>query len=80
MLSIHPWGCGGGVCWGGACSTLAQVGAVVARVGQTYREAAVALVAKAYTTIRIGDLATYLGQVLPPSTPPPSPPSPPAPT
>ena len=40
-----------------------QVGAVVTRIGEKYREAALALVAKAYSTIRIADLAVYLGQV-----------------
>ena len=39
-----------------------QVGAVVTRIGEKYREAALALVAKAYSTIRIADLAVYLGQ------------------
>ena len=41
-----------------------QVGAVVTRIGEKYREAALALVAKAYSTIRIADLAVYLGQVI----------------
>ena len=41
-----------------------QVGAVVTRIGEKYREAALALVAKAYSTIRIADLAVYLGQVV----------------
>ena len=40
-----------------------QVGAVVSRIGEKYREAALALVSKAYSTIRIADLALYLGQV-----------------
>merc|ERR1711874_756910 len=39
-----------------------EVGAVVTRIGEKYREAALALVAKAYSTIRIADLAVYLGQ------------------
>ena len=43
---------------------LSQVGAVVTRIGEKYREAALALVAKAYSTIRIADLAVYLGQVI----------------
>ena len=34
------------------------------RIGEKYREAALALVAKAYSTIRIADLAVYLGQVI----------------
>ena len=68
---VQWWGTGVGSLWCAVvgcagCSTWTQVGAVVARVGQNYREAAVALVAKAYTTIRVADLATYLGQVLPP--------------
>ena len=33
------------------------------RIGEKYREAALALVAKAYSTIKIADLAVYLGQV-----------------
>ena len=36
----------------------------MARIGEKYREAALALVAKAYSTIRIADLAVYLGQVI----------------
>ena len=36
---------------------------MVTRIGEKYREAALALVAKAYSTIRIADLAVYLGQV-----------------
>ena len=40
-----------------------EVGAVVTRIGEKYREAALALVAKAYSTIKIADLAVYLGQV-----------------
>ena len=42
----------------------AQVGAVVTRIGEKYREAALTLVAKAYSTIKIADLAVYLGQVI----------------
>ena len=42
----------------------AQVGAVVTRIGEKYREAALILVAKAYSTIKIADLAVYLGQVI----------------
>ena len=37
---------------------------MVTRIGEKYREAALALVAKAYSTIRIADLAVYLGQVI----------------
>ena len=32
-------------------------------IGGKYREAALTLVAKAYSTIRVADLAVYLGQV-----------------
>ena len=46
------------------CGLASQVGAVVTRIGEKYREAALTLVAKAYSTIRIADLAVYLGQVI----------------
>merc|ERR1719433_334707 len=39
-----------------------EVGAVVNLIGGKYREAALTLVAKAYSTIRVADLAVYLGQ------------------
>ena len=40
-----------------------QVGAIVSRVSSNYQDSALALVGRAYSTIRLGDLATYLGQV-----------------
>jgi hypothetical protein len=39
-----------------------EVAGTVAKVGHNYQEAALALVAKAYSTVRLSDLATYLGQ------------------
>ena len=40
-----------------------QVGTIVSRVSSNYQDSALALVGRAYSTIRVGDLATYLGQV-----------------
>merc|ERR1712226_278166 len=52
----------GAVYSGGRGEWSPEVGPMVNKIGHNYQEAALVLVSKAYSTIRISDLANYLGQ------------------